>query len=511
LAFQLLLSVPYSYGAIAKLNEDWLLRAEPLKDWFAPGRRASLGVPFGLGATWWWPWFIAWGGFAFDASIVPMLFSRKLRPLAFPAAITFNCMNKLMFNIGVFPYAMLSMLVLFLDPHTFSCDPSAARSRPSWHWWWMIPEGGNHAHAPARPSAQPSGQASHPSPASPACVCRRGPDSAATAAANATVQATESGSFVSVKSTEWADTRGGWDEEGEALGSALAPGDEYYWSAERAADSLPGATPRTSPQSMRRPSFAQPLSFRQLLLLGWLGGLCCFHTLWPLRHIVLYPSGVSWHEEGHLHAWHMKLRSKHGWVVLQAVEADGRRTDFSPAHDGFITGGQRKKISDRPHAFLLWATHLTWLHMAAGRNLTSLHARSCFSLNSRPRAPLYGPLEANLLSYLGRYELIRPFGMTAVGKWLMPMPSTDMPWAEECPRTLPFESDGVEMSAAMRELHLAAGYRRASSGVLASNGQPAYTQRHTAVDGELAAYLRRVAALRGEDMSSDTGRSPSAN
>ena len=33
--------------------------------------------------------------------------ARRLRWLSFPAAVSFNCLNKIMFNIGIFPYAML--------------------------------------------------------------------------------------------------------------------------------------------------------------------------------------------------------------------------------------------------------------------------------------------------------------------------------------------------------------------------------------------------------------------
>ena len=70
LAMQIWFSIPYFYGSIAKANEDWLLRAQPLKLWFgtdeavAPNHHTqSLGT---LGLEWWFPWFIAWGGFAFD-------------------------------------------------------------------------------------------------------------------------------------------------------------------------------------------------------------------------------------------------------------------------------------------------------------------------------------------------------------------------------------------------------------------------------------------------------------
>ena len=89
--------------------------------WLAPGSRHVSWVPFGLGAHWTFPWFIAFGGFGFDLGIVFLLFFRPTRLLlAFPAAFFFNCSNKMMFNIGIFPYAMLGSLTLFADPDLFA-------------------------------------------------------------------------------------------------------------------------------------------------------------------------------------------------------------------------------------------------------------------------------------------------------------------------------------------------------------------------------------------------------
>ena len=114
---QLLFSIPYAFGAVAKLNEDWMLRAQPLKMWLAPHSHHTAWVPFGFGDSPLFPWAIAWGGFAFDLGIVPLLCLHLTRyTLAFPSAIAFNISNKMMFNIGVFPYAMLASLVLFLPP-----------------------------------------------------------------------------------------------------------------------------------------------------------------------------------------------------------------------------------------------------------------------------------------------------------------------------------------------------------------------------------------------------------
>ena len=69
---------------------------------------------------------------AYDGGIVFLLFSRRIRPLSFPAAMTFNFMNKLMFNIGIFPYAMLGSLVLYLLPTSSApSSSSCARRRRS--------------------------------------------------------------------------------------------------------------------------------------------------------------------------------------------------------------------------------------------------------------------------------------------------------------------------------------------------------------------------------------------
>lgn len=109
--WQVMLSIPYTFGAIAKINTDWLLYAQPPNEWF----RRREGFPYNIPG---YPWFIAWGGFLFDLLIVPLLVHpwTKYR-LGFPGALMFNGMNKFMFNIGVFPISMTASLSLFVDVH----------------------------------------------------------------------------------------------------------------------------------------------------------------------------------------------------------------------------------------------------------------------------------------------------------------------------------------------------------------------------------------------------------
>jgi|AntAceMinimDraft_11_1070367.scaffolds.fasta_scaffold134457_1 hypothetical protein len=59
-------SIPYFFGALAKVNSDWMLHAQPPHLWF----KARGGFPYNVPL---FPWFIAWGGFLFDLLIVPLL------------------------------------------------------------------------------------------------------------------------------------------------------------------------------------------------------------------------------------------------------------------------------------------------------------------------------------------------------------------------------------------------------------------------------------------------------
>ena len=135
------------------------------------------------------------------------------------AAVIFNVSNKLMFGIGVFPYAMISSLCLFLPPNA-----------PASLCAFLINGGSDSSRKSAR-ILEPEKR-------------RRSPLSAAQAGG---------------------PTRAGW------------------------------------------------------IGLGISAGFVVLQLALPLRHAFLYSGNPSWHEEGHLHAWHMKLRSKQGTVLLKLI------------------------------------------------------------------------------------------------------------------------------------------------------------------------------------------------
>jgi len=245
---------------------------------------------------------------------------------------------------------------------------------------------------------------------------------------------------------------------------------------------------------------------------GYVCFFVTFHGLWPLRHFVLYKHGVSWHEEGHLHAWHMKLRTKHGWIVLLVQESNGRSAVIKPTLDPIISKDQKRKVEVRPHALMLYTTMLATHYMIAGRNLSAIHPYSCFSLNGRDPAPLYGPPQVDLLDYVGRYELIPPLHPSAVGQWLTPMPPVNAASNEgaHCdsysPSSIVPKSTMQEGISFLAELRREAGVTiqpiesLTSSDlfkpnirryVRAPNGAPAYMQEWHRVNSALASYLAR--------------------
>lgn len=107
--------VPYFFGGIAKLNYDWLVRAQPMGQWLRTG---NLGGSFKLQVFQesWFAYAISWSGAAFDLLIVPALLWRRSRPFAYVLLLVFNVANSQIFDIGMFPWAMILLSTIFFEP-----------------------------------------------------------------------------------------------------------------------------------------------------------------------------------------------------------------------------------------------------------------------------------------------------------------------------------------------------------------------------------------------------------
>ncbi|MEQ8822552.1 MAG: HTTM domain-containing protein [Sumerlaeia bacterium] len=112
LRFQL--GLVYFYAAIAKINYDWMVRAEPISRWLS----SRSDRPF-IGPVMAWepigPLF-AYSGFLFDLLIAPALLWKPTRKYAFIAAALFHGTNSIVFDIGIFPALALAATSIFFEP-----------------------------------------------------------------------------------------------------------------------------------------------------------------------------------------------------------------------------------------------------------------------------------------------------------------------------------------------------------------------------------------------------------
>lgn len=113
-----------------------------------------------------------------------------------------------------------------------------------------------------------------------------------------------------------------------------------------------------------------------------------YQLLFPFRHF-LYPGNVSWTEEGHLYAWHMKLRSKAGDIYFVVKDADSQRS-FEIDPDEYLNSRQVRKMKTRPQMILQFAHWLRDRYTSQGMNV-EVYAESFARLNQHSRQRLIDP------------------------------------------------------------------------------------------------------------------------
>jgi len=132
LRFQI--GVVYLFAGLAKLNADWLLSAQPLRIWLAARSDMPLIGPFLDSAT--AAYVASWFGAVYDLGIVPCLLHPRTRGPAYLAVIVFHVATLALFNIGMFPWIMIVVTLLFFSPDwpRRCMSRIAGRVPPSGRW-----------------------------------------------------------------------------------------------------------------------------------------------------------------------------------------------------------------------------------------------------------------------------------------------------------------------------------------------------------------------------------------
>jgi hypothetical protein len=114
--FKLQLVLVYFFAGISKLNYDWLIAAMPLKIWLPAS--SHLPVIGWLLPHKWVAYAFSWFGALFDLFIGFLLLSRYTRNRAYIAVVVFHVVTGWFFKIGMFPYIMILVTVVFFDSDT---------------------------------------------------------------------------------------------------------------------------------------------------------------------------------------------------------------------------------------------------------------------------------------------------------------------------------------------------------------------------------------------------------
>lgn len=157
----------------------------------------------------------------------------------------------------------------------------------------------------------------------------------------------------------------------------------------------PGPSPPTSPS---------------IWTFGFVVIYLALQLLIPLRHW-LYPGHVSWTEEGHRFAWHMKLRDKTGHLAIEVTDPKtGQAWPVDLNED--LAPRQITEMSTRPDMILQYAHYLREKFQSKGIAHPVIQVKAWVSLNGRPHQFLVDP-NANLVEIYAD-----PF---TAGDWILPL------------------------------------------------------------------------------------------
>lgn len=112
LRFQL--AVVYIFAAIAKMNHDWLFKAQPLRIWLPAASDLPLLGPW-LNELW-VAYAFSWCGLIYDLVVIFALLWARTRIVAYATVIIFHVITWLLFPIGMFPWIMITATTVFFPP-----------------------------------------------------------------------------------------------------------------------------------------------------------------------------------------------------------------------------------------------------------------------------------------------------------------------------------------------------------------------------------------------------------
>jgi hypothetical protein len=111
LILQLQMFIVYFFAGIAKINFQWLIEAQPLRLWLPAFSHFPVIGPYMEQD--WVAYLFSWFSCIYDLLIGFLLFNRRFVKPAYIIVIIFHLATALFFNIGMFPYIMMTITIIF--------------------------------------------------------------------------------------------------------------------------------------------------------------------------------------------------------------------------------------------------------------------------------------------------------------------------------------------------------------------------------------------------------------
>ena len=114
--FKVQLLLVYFFAGLSKLNYDWLIEAMPLRIWLPAN--SHLPIIGNLLTNVWVAYVFSWFGALFDLVIGFLLLDARTRKPAYLMIIVFHLATGWLFKIGMFPYIMICVTLIFFSEKT---------------------------------------------------------------------------------------------------------------------------------------------------------------------------------------------------------------------------------------------------------------------------------------------------------------------------------------------------------------------------------------------------------
>ncbi|UOE46247.1 HTTM domain-containing protein [Mucilaginibacter sp. SMC90] len=114
--FKLQLVLVYFFAGLSKISYDWLIAAEPLRIWLPAN--SHLWLIGGLLTRLWVAYVFSWFGMLFDLLIGFFLLHNRYRKWAYVLVLIFHLSTGWFFKIGMFPYIMIAVTLVFFSAKT---------------------------------------------------------------------------------------------------------------------------------------------------------------------------------------------------------------------------------------------------------------------------------------------------------------------------------------------------------------------------------------------------------